>query len=364
MQRGKLNSIQVLRAVAALIVVLSHSIRAYTINPPGYMQGLPQSWLSAPWFRDGMALGVDIFFVISGFIMVYVSRDHAEGKKKPTDFIVQRVERIYPPYIVATLILMCLMIAWSRSIPAEFSAWRIFASLTLIPSFDAAGTVQPILGVGWTLSYEMYFYFMFALALAVGKRRYLPVLMTGIVAVWLIATIISSPSALGIFFSSPIVFEFLFGCCIGHLYLNKRLPALPIFILAPAVATMAVASYYHEADTLPEVLRVIYWGIPAAIIVAAVLPVKAEGWLGDKFARLGDASYSIYLIHIVVIYHILSRIYPKLIGWGFVTFIDEAVAITAVVAVIAGIAFHLVVEKQFNKWRRDARNRRLRAMEA
>ncbi|MBB3590671.1 peptidoglycan/LPS O-acetylase OafA/YrhL [Rhizobium sp. BK529] len=357
MQPGKLYSIQVLRAVAALIVVLSHSIRAYTINAPGYMQGLPQSWLSSPWFRDGMAVGVDIFFVISGFIMVHVSEDYAEGRKTPGNFFLQRVERIYPPYIVATLVLMGLTIAWVHSIPADFTPSRIVASMALIPSFDSAGLVQPILGVGWTLSYEMYFYLAFAAALAIGRRQYLPVLMGTIIAVWFIATIISSRSAVGIFFSSPIVFEFLFGCLVARLYNTGKLPSLPLYSLVPAVAIMAVASYFHEADTLSEAWRFAYWGIPAAIVVATVLPLQVRGSIGEALRFLGDASYSIYLIHVVIIYNVLARFYPKLISYGLVRFIDQAVAMTFIVAVAGGVMFHLIVERPFNDWRKRSRKR-------
>jgi peptidoglycan/LPS O-acetylase OafA/YrhL len=304
-----------------------------------------------------MALGVDIFFLISGFIMVYVSKDHAEGRKTPGNFILQRIERIYPPYIAATLMLMVLVVAGTRSIPADFNVWHVFSSLALVPSFDAAGLVQPILGVGWTLSYEMYFYLAFAAALAIGKKRYVLVLVAMIIGVWLIANAVSRSSALGIFFSSPIVFEFLFGCALGYLHAAGKLPRLSLFWLIPAVVIMAIASHFHETDRLSDGWRFLYWGIPASVIVASALSWRVSGSVAKVFSFLGDASYSIYLIHIVVIYQVLSRVYPKLISFGLVWSIDEAVAITFVSATVGGVIFHLFVEKQFNEWRKRSRKR-------
>ncbi|MBD9390672.1 acyltransferase [Agrobacterium sp. AGB01] len=337
--------------------MFSHCIRAYTIYQPQYMQDLSHSWLSGSWLREGMAVGVDIFFVISGFIMVHVSKDHAEGRKTPGNFIWLRLKRIYPPYIVATLVLMGLVIAWSHSIPDDFNVWRIVLSVALIQSFNPNGLVQPILGTGWTLSYEMYFYLAFAAALAIGKRSYLAVLVVMITGGWLVSSAIYSYSALGVFFSNPIVFEFLFGCAIGYLYAVNKIPRVSSFIAALAVLFICVVSHLNRSELISDNWRFLYLGIPAAVIVTSALSWRVSGRVSNFFSFLGDASYSIYLIHIVVIYQVMSRVYPKLISFGFVTSIDQAVAITFIVATIGGILFHLVVERQFNEWRKRTKKR-------
>ncbi|MBY4608118.1 acyltransferase [Rhizobium sp. 9T] len=356
---SKLDSIQILRAVAAIIVVFAHSIRAYTVHVPGYLQDVPQSWLSAPWFRDGLGFGVDIFFVISGFIMVHVSTPYAEGRKPASDFLLRRVERIYPPYLISTAFLLVLTAAWSGTASDDFSLWRIATSALLFPSLNANGLVQPILGIGWTLSYEMYFYLAFALALAIGRARYLPVLIGIIAAVWTIATIAGSDTAQGIFFRNPIVAEFLYGCLIAYLHRSGRLPTVPLFVVLPCIIVVFAASYLCESGVLPEDLRCIYWGAPAAVLLSAFirLPVNRERPLSRLIVFLGDASYSIYLVHIIFIYQVLSRIYPKLAFHGLIRYVDQAVVMTFVTSVVAGIVFHLVIEKPTNDWRLRSRNK-------
>ncbi|AJC80038.1 acyltransferase 3 protein [Rhizobium etli bv. phaseoli str. IE4803] len=356
---AKIDSIQMLRAVAAILVVVHHTLRAYTNHAPGYMRDLTESAFAFPWFRDGLGSGVDIFFIISGFIMVYVSRDHAEGQKSPMDFLRLRAERIYPPYIIATIFLIFLVFASTRTLPSDYSLWRISASLTLLPSFDANGLVQPILGVGWTLSYEMYFYLSFAVALAIGRQRYMPVLSAIIAVAWLVASMINSSSALGVFFANPITFEFLFGCWIAFFYQANKLPRFhPLFIF-PAIVSIIAAMYLH----LPGVWRPIYWGLPGAVIFIAVLSLQDNQ---NTFRRivvfLGDASYSIYLIHILVIYYVAARFYPKLISLGLVASIDQAVLMTSAACICFGVLYHLIVEKKIIRWVQRLRKSENRAL--
>ncbi|TAU59490.1 acyltransferase (plasmid) [Rhizobium ruizarguesonis] len=345
--------IQVIRAFAAIIVVIHHSIRAYTLNPPGYMVNLFKSYLSVSWFTEALAFGVDVFFVISGFIMVYVSTPYVDGRKPPLDFLVRRIERIYPPYLIATAVLLILTAIRFGTGNPDFSLWRIVTSSALWPTFNSQGLVQPILGVGWTLSFEMYFYLVFFLSLSLQRTKFLPLTVGIIVAVWLAASTFNSQTAIGSFLKNPIVLEFLFGCGIAAAFRAGRLPKLHGLTIVASILIVLVSTHFQADGYFSQDWRVIYWGMPAALIIASSLQISFnhETPIGRLGVFLGNASYSIYLMHIAVIYLIMTRIYPKLIDFGVVRSIDQAVAMAVIASIAFGAVFHILVEKPINDWR-------------
>jgi peptidoglycan/LPS O-acetylase OafA/YrhL len=349
---GKLNSIQILRAIAALLVVWHHSIRAYSVNTPHFMAGLPPSHFAAAWFRDGLAAGVDIFFAISGFIMVYGAGRFASGQQPAIEFLRRRVERIYPPYWAATAILIAFIFLKTRGRSPDLGSWRIFDSALLFPQFDAQGTLQPILGVGWTLSYEMYFYILFFIALALAKGRYLILLAAMLVGFWAVAAVASSPTAVGVFLANTVVLEFLFGCAIGMLFLRGKLPKSLPWLAPVAVVAIFAASYFQSTGAVSDFWRPIVWGIPAALLVCAAVTIRFEPrtWAGRTAVFLGDASYSIYLTHVIVIYYVMPRFQPKFIAWGIVRHTDMAVLVAFVASTLAGCAFYVLVERPTLRW--------------
>lgn len=253
-----IKSVQQMRGLAACAVVLLHA----TMADPA--MGI---------FRIGSA-GVDLFFVISGFIMATIAPGRDAGA-----FLWRRATRIYPMWWVAFALLL----------PAGLAAGRvdgivgIVRNVTLIP-LDY-GKMFP--AIGWTLSFEMLFYG--AVALALLTRWWVPL---GLFAI-----------ALGLghpFFGNALIFEFLMGVVIAKL--PHRFG--PLFVLAGVIllssAPTPVAWYEAAIYAEPMWGRVLHWGVPCALIVYGAL--GCEEWLKRLPSVLGDASYSIYLFHPIAMY--------------------------------------------------------------
>jgi len=273
-----LNNLQILRALAALNVVLFHIIGiSRTYGQPTSLHLL-----------DGWGgCGVDVFFVISGFVMVYTQ---ARKHKSPFDFFKDRVLRVVPIYWLLTLLL--LGIAWSM--PSVFRSGPPTMEHIVSSLFFVSGVVthqMPILYVGWSLEYEMLFYTLFALGLMFGRNRLaflLPIIALAISAM------------LG--WSYAMVMEFVFGMVVARVYLAGKLQiGLPLVI---AGALMLGASIFWK----PDLDRLFVWGIPSILLVHGAVNMRqsTSRWL----VYLGGASYSIYLVQVMTIpafYKVSSR---------------------------------------------------------
>ena len=288
-----LGNVQALRALAALMVVVVH---AYAVEST-YLPGRP--W-TTPFHIVG-TYGVDLFFVISGTVMLVSTATWFGGKSAPRRFLARRATRIYPPYwIVTALVLVAFLI-----VPKATGLHRS-APPQILPSFLAwPQPGEPLLVVGWTLSYELVFYAVFALALRF-HRRYLPV----VTAFWLLAVVLIGalgPHAnpwvrvLGSWFN----LEFVFGMTIGAAVLRRTFVA-PRALLALAVA-LIVAVCVTTAYSGREFFEVAWWrpwaiGLPMALLVYAALGLEERGMLAPPWLRAqGDASYALYLWHVPVL---------------------------------------------------------------
>lgn len=277
--------IQALRAAAALSVALVHFSTVY-------WQTLGQS---GPGPLYPMAAGVDLFFVISGFVMVYSSERLFGTPGAQVTFTRHRLARIVPIYWLTTTIAICL----TRE---HFELRNLVGSYFFIPLANRDGSLNPIYGIGWTLNFEMYFYLVFALCLFFRRTIALVLLAGALISVVVLGRALAPQSAPLLVWTDPIIIEFLFGAMIAALY--RRATMLPnsvrLVIVAAAVATI----WQFHAPELPSHYRWAQWGIPAAMIVAAcVLGTQrwTESWLGFVAKNLGDASYSVYLLHGVVL---------------------------------------------------------------
>lgn len=258
----RLRSVQVLRGVAACGVVFHHAYGTVHHFGPSVIG----------------AAGVDLFFVISGFIMATV----ATGRS-PVGFLSDRIWRIYPMWILA-------LVPWA--LVSHHEAPSVVSSIALWPIYGGAFH-NPILSVGWTLCFEMLFYVSFAAALA--SRAWIP-----LGAFVLCAAASFTGAALFQYLGSPMIVEFLFGVAIARLPRSERLG--PLFILA-GVCAFAVAPYWFYNVYLGPAAcdRVIQWGLPAAAIVYGA--ISLDRFVGKAFdipVFLGNASYSIYLFHPLV----------------------------------------------------------------
>jgi len=170
--RIRMDSIQALRAIAAIAVVFCHA-QGHLI---GFQKkyGLGDAWLNlVDPFRVGQC-GVDIFFVISGFIMALVTNDMHKRKGAIEDFAQKRLVRIFPPYWIWTFVMLFLLFFFP-----QFFSIRTFAlkeavlSLLLIPYSPSSANTSPVLSVGWTLSYEMYFYALVCVGLLFSRKQFI-----------------------------------------------------------------------------------------------------------------------------------------------------------------------------------------------
>lgn len=328
-----LKSLQALRAFAAISVVAHHAF--------GPIKALKGPILSPPiWLIDLGAFGVDIFFVISGFLMTFISKDYFEGNKSVGHFMAQRVIRIWPAYVIVTL-LACLELFIRRGStwPYDLQLHRL-GSFLFIPSYDAKGWLQPIIGPGWTLNYEMLFYLCFAFTIWLGRRLAL-VKVSAIVGALFLLGQLSSHNALHDFLGNPIMFEFLFGAMIGFAAVSGRFaPTHGLVWLGGAIASLVILALLGFG----EEERLIYYGLPAVMIFIGVLALETSvRWPGFAIF-IGNASYSIYLIHILIVYRIAKIGLFEKVGFGKWSGIVASSAAT-IIAVAAGLLFFLFVER-------------------
>lgn len=167
--KDSLHSLQSLRSIAAIMVVAFHSY--VHLDARGIIAGIPA-------IVDAGRAGVDIFFVISGFIMVYISQDNFGRPGAPADFLIRRIIRVLPVYWLYTFLIASILFVAPHlfSQGKSFDLNHLMASLLFIPWENSIGDIKPVLNVGWTLNFEMYFYCLFAITLLLGKRYLLPLL--------------------------------------------------------------------------------------------------------------------------------------------------------------------------------------------
>jgi exopolysaccharide production protein ExoZ len=346
-----LSSLQVLRGFAASLVVFHHAARAFTANWPADAVHPSFRIFSYERIVGAGAIGVDVFFLISGFIMVFVSTPYVNHEKPARDFIIRRAIRVYPMYAIATAAVIAIaFIRFYRHSSIDtlppIALTRIIAAFTFVPTFDENGNVQPILGVGWTLFYEMFFYVCFATVVAIFGRRIVAPLAVIFCSAIAIAWMLGGQDAISRFFGNTIVFEFLFGCAIGGLFQRQAISsayAWPLLFIG--LALMLAGS----AFAFPESTRFIFWGIPSMILLLSCLKLELANIKCPRLLLLlGDASYSVYLVHVLIIYEsrdIARKItdLSKLPG-------DLAVLLFACLAIVCGTIVYRLVEAPLNSF--------------
>ena len=281
-ENSKIYSLQALRAVAASLVVIDHTLLELTKNAPNN----PVTTIAYILGNTG----VYSFFVVSGFVMVHVSWSSFGGARAGADFLRRRIIRIAPLYWLGTLAAL-----FFHKVSATHGArdgWREFAySVSFIPYHSSDGAWSPILPQGWTLNYEMTFYLIFALALCASRKFGLPIACAALVILVLIGG--QSHFAAVVYVASPIVLWFLLG-----------------------------------------IILAVIWKYGA---------LSEPAWIGKSAQLLqpvGDASYSLYLVHGLVLTTIL-RVWINVVGAPSIYLVPISLA----VAIIAGWVTFVVVER-------------------
>jgi exopolysaccharide production protein ExoZ len=270
-----LLSIQYLRALAALSVVAFHACQWARID-----------------FDIGSA-GVDVFFVISGFIMW---RTTSGGQVRPLAFLKRRATRIVPLYWVVTLgLAAAALVAPQRFSDVQPTAWHVFASLAFIQHLNPAGLPFPLLPPGWTLNYEAVFYLLFAASLMLPLARR-PMVLTLALAGITFCGFLYPPAY--IMLANPLLLEFAAGLWLARFMEEGFRPGRHTG-WALFVGGLASFVVMHLIGMEWDLWRPLFWGLPAFLLVAGLTAVEQDGGLPTSrlLKTLGDASYSIYLCH-------------------------------------------------------------------
>jgi peptidoglycan/LPS O-acetylase OafA/YrhL len=283
-----LLSVQYLRAIAALMVVVFHLVPQLRRMDYG---GFWPDWLAG---------GVDIFFIISGFIMWVTTVDRP---MTPWIFFKRRLVRIAPLYWLLTTVVVIVMLVAPRLLQTtSFGLTHVIASYAFLPAISpATGWVNPVVNPGWTLNYEMFFYLVFGLALLLRPAaRFIAVacVLGGLVCLQLLPL----PKHFVIdFYTSGLLLEFIFGMALARMYLAGRLlPSRAAAWTSMAIGAITLAGLL---PLVPEWPRVILFGLPALAIVTGALSLELHGGVRHHALShlLGDASYSIYLTHFMTL---------------------------------------------------------------
>jgi exopolysaccharide production protein ExoZ len=330
----KYQGLQILRITAAFMVLLTHSTFYASERLDRHFR---------VWERG--ATGVSIFFVLSGFVMVYSSTKLASNPIGWKIFAERRIVRIVPMYwIASTVKIIAIVLTAGYVLHAQLSPVNVVASYLFLPSYNTEGHIGPILGVGWTLNFEMLFYFLFALALLFRVNVYK---FVGAVLSFL---------ALGAFFRQPnwpavsfyldtIVLLFFYGMVIAKICLAgihiPKLFAVPLLGLG----------FVGLLGPWPPLVQLhdLQYGIAAAVIVYSMASLEDSLTRIPRFVLfMADASYVIYLFHpfiapvVPVALLKLHLLYPWL-----------SVACSVVLGLGGGCLIHLLIDAPMTEWFRN-----------
>ena len=287
---AKLVSIQSLRALAAIMVLTSHAL-LYPLAEQTLVFG-----------RLGW-LGVILFFVVSGFIMVAVT---GQGGFEPGAFLRRRVLRVVPLYWAFTLLAAFLALVLPDLFKSTvFDGEQLILSLAFIPFYNPASHgLHPLYKLGWTLNYEMFFYVSFALLAVLRARQRVMILTVAYGGLCLIGMLWHPEGPIPAFYTSYMPLAFVAGTWLGVAHIEGRLVNMPrtVALLLLAVALAGLAEGFWLDRGVVEDGRA-FLGFLAFAAAATALVVAVEPKM-PRFAvleRLGDASYSIYLVHIFAV---------------------------------------------------------------
>ena len=319
--RPNLASIQYLRAAAAMAVVFFHA------------NGISQEYFGN--FRAGFgAAGVDVFFVVSGFIMWVTASNRAAP-----EFMRNRIVRIVPLYWGLTLLLYA---GWALAkTPPAFA--DLLKSLLFIPHISArTGEINPLLIVGWTLNFEMFFYALFAASLFFSKAWRAPVLfvaMAGLVATGLL--LLPGDGPVQKVYTSPLIIEFALGCLLGIFYQRGTMPRPSVGGSVGCAGLLLLLATDGSAADLSTV-RLLHWGLPAFLIVIGALSFEPLQKPQSFLMLLGAASYSVYLVHPIVIAALKDA--TLVIGIGSVDLSSGFILLAITASISVGIIVYWLVE--------------------
>jgi peptidoglycan/LPS O-acetylase OafA/YrhL len=337
MTQPRLQNLQALRGIAVLLVLWRHVLLFGEKYARGEMV-LPDA------LKIGDA-GVDLFFVISGFVMTLVSRGRFQLRGEIASFLYKRFVRVYPLYWIYSLAILAIYLRWPHLVnSSQDHHVDLLASFLLLPQ-----DILPLLGQGWTLEHEIYFYLVFALMLLAPER-----LLPGLLLLWGALVAFgwnflsgSEPGQLQAIrhACNPLTLEFILGALVG-LAIGRGWRRAGFLWLILGYVLLLIGSAVVDPLRFTG-LRLFCFGIPAALMVFGAVALELQDrfrlphWLGV----IGDASYSLYLSHILVLsaagrlWQALPNLHPG--GWD-----AAGLALLMILAAMGfGLASHFLLEK-------------------
>lgn len=360
-ERNKIDFIQALRGIAALSVTIFHS-RGH----------LPNSSSSpfADWLFSAGASGVDIFFMLSGFIMVLTTRNSNGSIFYFLKFIIKRLSRIWPVYVILTLIYIIVMTISDNIIQIEVlktSFSETIKSLLFIPLIlnkaDGPFWGGSVLHTGWTLNYEFYFYIIFAISLLFGKFRWIALFG------WATLTLLILPFSYGnVSFdpksyygwngyinlvTSPLLWEFFIGVIVGLIYHSK------IKIKSEQVCRMLCLfsislTAWMLLSKMVEGFGLLNWGIPFTILFTtlAISSKTINIKVPNIFIWLGNISFSLYMVHPIIIHPFANIIWEYAQVRESLKDMSYVIFLTVISIIFSAISYEFL-ENRLSNWVRS-----------
>ncbi len=342
----RLPNIQILRACAALMIVIYHC-------------GLESSHIadilgrSKLFDESSWGSGVPLFFAISGFIMVVTSANAFGSTLAAREFMRRRLIRIVPLYWAATSVSLAVALVIPSLLPkvAGSNFAYVAASYLFWPYTRLTGDVRPLATPGWTLNLEMLFYVIFAVALLFSRWKGLLLLFGSLGLLVLVRVNGLLPGVALNFWGDPIVLGFLFGAAVGILYNHGVRLSRTWALTLLAIGFAALLQPWRPSGGESDLLRRLADSIPSTMVVAAFAlgpQVNESRRLWHFPLLIGDASYSLYLVHPYLVWPLclLWLKAPVLLRLPLWTFVGVGIA----VAVVGAVVIYRYVEHPVTRW--------------
>lgn len=336
-RKTQLDSIQVMRGIGAILIVLFHCTQLYqTKFHINYLHGL---------FGFGY-IGVDLFFVISGFILFYIHEKQIGKKEGVIKYLVNRILRIYPLYWIILLIVIALMfIVPSAGDSNKYNIVFVLSNFLLIPNKVKLFMIPPV----WTLTYEMLFYIIFASAILTNRKIFKIILCiwASLCLINIIGIIDNNNVYLKVIFD-PINTEFIMGAIIYYLIkkykdkFSKSICNICLLLGTILITVFGLRIYFHK----PYGNRV-FIGLSIALIVFSIIliNIKNRSKYNKLLVKIGNASYSIYLTHFTLLSAsiiVLQKIHFKYLNTLTITLFN-------IIVIVLGYICYNILEKPLGK---------------
>lgn len=329
-----LDSLQALRALAATTVIFDH----------------------IPFARWG-SFGVDIFFVLSGFVICHITATDT------SNFFLKRIFRVIPLYWICTLgVAAIALLSPGLLVSTSFSAAALLKSLLFIPFRRPDHKISPLLFLGWTLHYEMLFYAIFGIALKATRKHARVLAIAGLIGLFIVGKLCRMyhhTNVILLFYSRFVVMEFVFGILCYILWIRygaaiRRMPALVLMVAATVSYAFFVLMDVHILDSYGPYFRyvpdILLKGVPASLILLFFLSQEGRFKFPALILLIGDASYSLYLLHP----YILESLNRKMLALDhFNAFTFAVMTLSIAVCYSCAVTSFKLFERPSNKFLRN-----------